>query len=76
MYMQLLFRMCVLIAVPGVCCSSMLRVSGCVFCPISLLFVYMCVRMPIISRSIAGEPLSQALAGFPITVHHVCAFLI
>jgi len=29
-----------------VCYSSMLRVYACVFCSISMLFVYMCVRMP------------------------------
>jgi len=58
-----------LIAVPeGVCCSSMLRVYECVFC-------YMCVRMPLSLRSIAGVHSSRALPGFPITEHHLCAFL-
>jgi len=35
-------------AVLGECCAftGMLRVYGCVFCFNSLLFVYMCVRMP------------------------------
>ena len=50
----------------------MLRVYGCVFCSISLLSVYMCVRMPLSLRSIAGVPSSQAL----ITAHHLCAFLL
>ena len=34
-----------LIAVSGVCFSSLLHVYGFVFCSISILFVYMCVRM-------------------------------
>jgi len=66
-----------LYAVSGVCCSSMLHVCGCLFGAISssLLSVYMCVRMPLSSRSIAEVPLSWALLGFPITAHHLCAFL-
>ena len=66
-----------LYAVSGVCCSSMLHVCGCLFGAISssLLSVYMCVRMPLSSRSIAEVPLSRALLGFPITAHHLCAFL-
>jgi len=34
----------------------MLRVYGSVFCSISMLFVYMCVRMPSSPRTIAGVP--------------------
>jgi len=52
----------------------MLRVYGCVFCPISLLSVYMYVRMPLSLRSIVGVPSSQALPGYLITAHHLCAF--
>jgi len=56
-----------LFAVSGVRYSSMLRVYGCVFCSVSLLSVYMCVRLPSSPRSIAGVPSSRALPGFPIT---------
>ena len=52
----------------------MLRVYGCVFCSISLLSVYMCVRIHFSSRSIAGVLSSRALPVFPS--HHLCAFLI
>jgi len=52
----------------------MLRVYGLVFCSISFLSVYMCVRMPLSSRSIAGVPSSRVLPVFP--PHHMCAFLI
>ena len=45
----------------------MLRVYGCVFCSVSLLSVYMCVRMPSSPKSIAGLPSSWALPGFPVT---------
>ena len=38
------------------CCQFVLRVYGLVFCYISLLFVYMCARMPVSPRSIAGVP--------------------
>ena len=34
----------------------MLRVHGCVRCSLSLLSVYMCVRMPLNLRSIVGVP--------------------
>jgi len=34
------------------------------------------VRMPLSLRSIAGVPSSWALPGYPITAHHLCAFLI
>jgi len=61
--------------VSGVCSPSMLRVDGFVFCSMSLVFVYMCVRMPSSPRSIAGVPSSRALPGFPITSHHLCSFL-
>ena len=64
-----------LIAVLSLVASSMLRVYGCVFCDISLLSVYMCVRMPLSSRSIAGVPSSRALLGYLITEHNLCAFL-
>jgi len=56
---------------PGVCYARMLRVYACVFYSISMLFVYMCVRMPLSSRSIAGVPSGWALPGFPITAHHL-----
>jgi len=46
-------------------CSYMLCVYGCVFCSISLLFVYMRVRMPSSPRSIARVPLGRTLPGFP-----------
>jgi len=32
--------------------------------------------MPSSPRSIAGVPSGQALLGFPITAHHLCAFLL
>ena len=57
-------------AVSGVCCLSMLHAYAYVFCSISMLFVYMCVRMPLSVRSIAGVPSGWALLGFPITAHH------
>jgi len=41
-----------------------------------LLSVYVCVRMPVSLRSIAGVPSSQALPGYLITAHHLCAFLL
>jgi len=43
---------------------------------ISLSSVYMCVRMPLSSRSIAEVPSSRALPGFPITAQYLCAFLL
>ena len=52
----------------------MLRVYGYVFCSISLLSIHMCVRMLLSLRSIAGVPSSQALPGYLITAHHLCAF--
>ena len=52
----------------------MLRDYGCVFCSISLLSVYMCARIPLSSRSIAGVSSSRALPGFPS--NHLCAFII
>ena len=43
-----------------------LRVFGCAFCSISLLFVYMCARMPSSPRSIAGVPsLEPSASGLP-----------
>jgi len=53
-----------------------MRVDGCAFCAISLLSVYMCVRMPLSPGSIAEVPSSRALPGDPITAHHLCAFLL
>jgi len=50
--------------------------DSCLICDILLLSVYMCVRMPLSSRSIAGVPSSRALLGYPITAHHLCAFLL
>jgi len=64
-----------LVPVSGMCCPSMLCVDGFVFCSISLVFVYKCVRMPSSPRTVAGVPSSWALPGFPITSHHLCAFL-
>ena len=43
---------------------------------ISFLSVYMCVRMPLSSRSIAGVPSSRALLVFPPHHRDMCAFLI
>jgi len=65
-----------LIAVSGGFGSFMLRVYGCVFCCIFLFCVYMCVRMPSSPRSIVGVPMGWALPSFPITAHHMCAFLL
>jgi hypothetical protein len=42
-------------------------VPGCVFCSISLLFDYMCMRLPLIPWSIVGVPSRRALPGFPNT---------
>jgi len=48
----------------------MLRVYGFVFCSISFLSVYMCVRIPLSSRSIAGVPSRRALpVSVPSTPH-------
>jgi len=55
------------ITVSGVCCLSLLRVYACVSCFISILFVYMYVRMPSSPGSIAGVSSSQVLPGFLIT---------
>jgi hypothetical protein len=65
-----------LIVVSGVCCSSILRDYGCVFCSISMLFIYMYVRMSSNPRSIAGGPSGRALPVFPINAPHLCAFLV
>ena len=59
-----------IIAIPGVWRKSMLRVYGCMFCSISLLSVYMCVRVSLSSRSTAGVPSSRALPHFPL--HTTC----
>ena len=56
-----------LISVSGVCCWSQLRVYTCVSCSISILFLYMYVRMPSSPGSIAGVPSSQALPSYLIT---------
>jgi len=45
------------------------------FFSISRLFAYMRMRLPSSPRSIAGVPLGRALPGFPITAHHLYAFL-
>ena len=45
----------------------MLRVSSSVFCSMSFLFDYMCMRLPFILWSISGVPSSQALPGYLIT---------
>ena len=45
----------------------MLRVFLSILCSMSLLFDYMCMRLPFIPWSIAGVPSSQALLGFLIT---------
>jgi len=45
----------------------MLGVSSNVFCSMSLLFDYMCMRLPFLPWSIAGVPSSKALPGFLIT---------
>jgi len=63
-----------LITIPAAWRKSRLRVYGFVFCSISFLSVYMCVRMPLSSRSIAGVPSSRAFPVFP--PHHMCVFLI
>jgi len=42
-------------------CPSILRVYGCVLCSIDVLPVYMCVRMPINLRSIAGVSSSKQI---------------
>ena len=52
----------------------MLRAYGRVFCSTSLLSVYMCVRVHLSSRSVAGVLSSCTLLVFPS--HHLCAFLI
>jgi len=48
---------------------SLLCIS--VFSSISLLFDYMCMRLPFRPWSIAAVPSSQALPGFLITAHHL-----
>jgi len=55
----------------GVWCQLMLRVYGFVFGSTSLLSAYMCVRMSLSLRSIAGEPSSLARPGYLITAHHL-----
>jgi len=45
----------------------MFHVSGSVFRCMSLLFDYMCMRLPFIPWSIAGVPSCQALPGYRIT---------
>ena len=42
----------------------------------SLLFDYMCMRLPFIPWSIARVSSRQALPGNLITTHHLCAFLL
>ena len=55
------------------CCVFI--ISGCVFRSIPLLFC-MCMRMTSSSRSIAEVPSGQTLQSYPITVHHLYAFLV
>ena len=64
-----------LIAVSGVCSSSMFRVYGCVRCSISLLCAYMSMHMPSSPRPITGVPSDRTLPSFPITAHNWCAFV-
>jgi len=45
----------------SVCSSYVLRFYGCVFCSISLLFAYMCMRRTSSPRSIGGVPLGRDL---------------
>ena len=47
--------------------SSIMTHDTCKICSISLLFDYMCTRLPFIPWSIAGVPSSQALPGYLIT---------
>ena len=47
----------------------------CVLFYFSFVCLHVCA-MPLSSRSIAGVPSSQALPGYLITVHHLCAFLL
>ena len=54
----------------------MLRAYECVLCPNSLFCVYMCVRMPSSTRSMSEMLSGWVLPGFPITAHHLCAFLL
>ena len=57
-----------LMTVSSVCRLSLLRVYACLFCSISVLLVYMYVRMPSSPGSIAGVPSSrQALPVHLIT---------
>ena len=56
-----------LITVSGVCGLSLLHVYTCVSCSISILYLYMYVRMPSSPGSIAGVPSSQALPSYLTT---------
>jgi len=62
-------------SVSDVCYLSMFRVYGCVFCCISLLFAYICMHMTLSPRTIVGVPSGRALPGFPVTAHHLYAFV-
>ena len=59
--------------VSGVCCLSLLRAYTCMFCSISILFLYVYVRMPSSPGSIAGVSSSPALPGYLVTHLHLCA---
>ena len=69
---------------PRVCISAVLGTLACgsqankkkVFCSISRVFNYMCVRLPFVPWSIAGVPSSQELPGYLTTAYHLCAFLL
>ena len=74
MHLKVKTELITVLKVP-VCCLSLLRVYACVSCPISILLVYMYVRMSSSPGSIAGLPLSQALPGYLITAPHLYAFL-
>jgi len=65
-----------IIPVSVVCYSRMLCVNACVFCSIPLLFACMCMRKTSSPRSIVGVHSGQALPGYPITAHHLYAFLL
>jgi len=62
-----------LIIVPRVCSSSMLRVSWCVFCSMSLLFHLMCTRVPFIPWYLCGSAFEPGASGLPYYCTSICA---
>ena len=56
--------------------SNILRVYGFLLCSIPLWFAFMFMRVPSSPRSIAGVTLGRALAGYPITAHHLYSFVL